>query len=291
MSNPVKILVDSTCDIGEELIKKYNLAVLPLPIFLGEEQFDDGVNITTDDLFKFVEKTGKLPRTVAPNAVAYSDFWQKWLDEGYDIVHFNIGAGFSVTHNAAVIAAEEYPDRVFPVDSKNLSSGIGLLVLRAAKLAEEGKSAAEIAKIMPEITNKVRSSFVLSTIEYLWKGGRCSGVAALGANLLKIKPCIEVVDGKMFPGKKYRGKMEDILASYVEAKLKDRKTIYLDHIFVTHSYTDDTMAEYIRDKVLELHPFKEVFVTKAGCSICTHCGRGTLGILFMEDDAAEGTDD
>ena len=277
----IKITSDSTCDLSPELIRKYDIGILPLLITFGEEVFRDGIDTTPDDIYRFVEETGSLPKTCALNISEYEDFFRSWTDKGYTLVHFCIGSKFSSTCQNARTAAAEM-ENVFVVDSENLSAGQGLLVLRAAELAREGLSAADIARICAELAPKVEASFVLDDLEYLVKGGRCSGVAAFGANLLKLKPCIEVRSGNMIPGKKYRGKIRHVILDYVEDRLTGRDDLDKQRIFITHTRCDPEWVEAVRKRVQELVPdFAEILETTAGATVTTHCGPSTLGILFI----------
>lgn len=219
--NKVKIVADSTCDLNSGLLQKYNIETIALPVNLGDKACLDGIDVHTPDLFAYYKKSGKLPTTSAPTPAYYEDFYRKWTEEGYDVVHFSISAEMTVTPNIAKMAAENFPN-VHPIDSRNVSSGMGILAVRAAELRDEGLSAAEIEKQILAMREKVRTSFVISTLEYLHKGGRCTGIQALGANLLNLKPCIEVQDGKMDVAKKYRGKLESVALSMIQDKLGGR---------------------------------------------------------------------
>ncbi len=277
----VKIISDSTCDLSYELIKKYDIEILPLVVSLGERSGRDGVDITPEDIYSHVSETGELPKTSAINVSDYEETFRSWTDKGYSVVHFNISSGFSCTHQNARIAAEDM-DNVYVVDSKNLSTGQGLVVLHGAEMAQQGASAEEIYNACTALTEKVEASFVIDKLDYLHKGGRCSTVAALGANLLKLKPCIEVRDGGMEVGKKYRGKIGSVMLEYVTERLSGRDDICLNRIFLTHTKCDDADIEAVRNKIIELQPgFKEILETTAGSTITTHCGPGTMGILFV----------
>ena len=276
----IKIISDSTCDLSPELIKKYDIEILPLYVSIGDNNLLDGVEVTPDDIYEYVDKSGKLPSTSAPNLSDFLDLFRKWRSEGYEIVHFNISGDFSSSYRNACMAAEEVGG-VYVVDSRNLSTGQGHVVLYGAELAAEGKSAEEIVEACNKITSKVEASFVVDSIDYLHKGGRCSSVAALGANLLKLKPCIDVIDGKMTSGKKYRGKIDKVILQYVEERLKGRDDIDTKRIFITHTKCDKEIVDAVRDKIKEFFDFDEVLETTAGCTITSHCGPYTLGILFI----------
>ena len=277
----VKIISDSTCDLSEELLIQYDIAVLPHPIVRDGELLQDNVSITPDDIYAHYESTGRLCTTSAPNAYDYEQFWRPWLDEGYEIVHFTISSEMSTAYNQAVLAAEE-TGHVYPVDSRSLSTGIGLLVLEACDLRDQGLAAEEIAARVREDSAKCQASFLVDVIEYLWKGGRCSSVAAIGANLLKLKPRIDVQNGKMLSTKKYRGKTTKCFASYADDLLKGKDNIRQNRIFITHSGIDEDIIQLVQDKIRQWQPGVEhIYVTRAGGTISCHCGPGTLGILYM----------
>ncbi|MBQ8814677.1 MAG: DegV family protein [Lachnospiraceae bacterium] len=276
----IKITCDSTCDLTAELYEKYDVEVLPLGVSLGDEFYHDGVDVTAKSIFEFVEKNSVLPKTAAVSVGEYEDVFRKYVDQGYSVIHINISSELSACHQNARLAAEEVGN-VYPIDSRNLSTGSGLLVIAAAELVSEGYSVEEIVEQLNEMSARVDASFVLQTLEYLKKGGRCSSLVALGANVLQLRPEIEVVDGGMKVGKKYRGKMERSIADYVKGRLEGREDIQLDRIFVTHSYVPKEIVESVVALVKELHPFAEVLETTAGCTISSHCGPNCLGVLFF----------
>ena len=277
----IKITADSTCDLTAELYDKYDVDVLPLGVSLGDKFYHDGEDVTAQGVFEFVEKNGVLPKTAAVSVGEYEDVFRKYVDQGYSVIHINISSELSACHQNACLAAEEV-GKVYPIDSRNLSTGSGLLVIAAEELANEGFSAEEIVDRLNEMKDRVDASFVLQTLEYLKKGGRCSSIVALGANVLQLRPEIEVSDGGMKVGKKYRGKMERSITDYVRGRLEGREDIQLDRIFVTHSYVPDEIVESVVALVKELHPFHEVLVTTAGCTISSHCGPNCLGVLFVK---------
>ena len=281
MMHKIKITCDSTCDLTAELYEKYNVEVLPLGVSLGDEFYHDGVDVTAKSIFSFVEEKGVLPKTAAVSIGEYEEVFRKYVDQGYEVIHINISSELSACHQNARLATEEL-EGVYPIDSRNLSTGSGLLVIAAAEMAQQGHSAQEIVERLEELREKVDASFVLQTLEYLKKGGRCSSVVALGANMLQLRPEIEVADGGMKVGKKYRGKMERSITDYVKGRLEGRDDICMDRIFVTHSYVPDEIVEKVVALVKELHPFAEVLETKAGCTISSHCGPECLGVLFFK---------
>ena len=276
----VYVSADSTCDLSRELVEKHGIGITPLYIVMGEESLKDGLECTPADIFAAVERTGQLCSTAAVSMADYMDFFGEKLKEYDEIVHFTISSEMSACYQNACLAAEEFAGRVFVVDSHNLSTGIGHLVLCAAELAAEGEGGAEIKAAVDEKKAKLNVSFVLETLNYIHKGGRCSAVAALGANLLGLRPCIEVRDGKMGVGKKYRGNLKKALSAYVRDRLADTETLDLSRIFVTHSAADDGIAQEVAALVKELAPFEEVLITTAGSTISNHCGPNCLGILY-----------
>jgi DegV family protein with EDD domain len=276
----IKITCDSTCDLTPALYEKYQIGVIPLGVSLGDDFHKDGVDVSALEVFEFVEKTGVLPKTSAVSIGEYEEFFKKFTDEGYTVIHVNISSKFSSCYQNACLAAKEYPG-VFPIDSKNLSSGSGHLALEGADLAQKGLSAEEIVKELEEMRERLDVSFVLQTLDYLKKGGRCSGIVALGANLLKLRPEIEVIEGGMKVGKKYRGKAETSIHDYVEGRLKGRTDLQYDRIFITHSNAPREIVEQTVKQVKELQPFAEVIETVAGCTVSSHCGPCCLGVLFF----------
>jgi DegV family protein with EDD domain len=280
MKNKVIISSDSTCDLSPELVEKYGILIDPMPIILGEKVYSDGIDITPDDLFEYSRRTGSLAKTSAHNMQHYHDLFERLTADGSEVVHFDISGSMSGSYNNARMAAQDFPG-VCVIDSRNLSTGIGLLVLRAAELARDGMSGSEIADTINGMTDKVDASFVIDTLEFLHKGGRCSSVALLGSNLLKLKPCIEVVEGAMGVGKKYRGKIEDVMVEYVRARLADTSDIDLSRIFITHTCENDETVKRVRAEVEKLADFDEILETRAGCTVSVHCGPNTLGVLFI----------
>ncbi len=283
--NKVIITCDSTQDLGAELIEKYGVKVHPLIVSMGEDVYADG-EVTPDDLYNYFDTTGNLSKTAAPGPEATENFLKQFVDEGYTVIHFSISSQMSATYNVHRMAAEELGN-IYVIDSANLSTGIGLQVIYAAELLKAGKTAEEVVEAVEEYKTKVDASFVVDTLEYLHKGGRCSAVAALGANLLKLKPCIEVKGGKMGVGKKYRGRYSDVLLSYVKERLADKDNIDGSRVFVTHSGCDRADIDRVVAAVKAEYPFKELYVTRAGCVISSHCGPNTLGVLFARKKPLE----
>lgn len=279
MSNIV-ITGDSTCDLSPELRQRYNIDILPLGVTLGGKVYKDGVDITPDDIYAHHDKTGELPKTTAANVDEFYNFFKKFADEGKSVIHFDISSGMSSTFNNARIAAEEF-ENIYVIDSANLSTGIGLLVVAAAEMVNEGLEAEEIVAKINDMVPKVDASFVIDNLEYLYKGGRCSALAAFGANMLKLKPCIEVKNGAMGVSKKYRGRYADVLKTYVSERLGDGSDIDNSRVFVTHAGCDEEVVKQVVEQVKEAGIFKEVFLTRAGCTVSSHCGANTLGVLFI----------
>ncbi|MBQ3210872.1 MAG: DegV family protein [Oscillospiraceae bacterium] len=277
----IKITCDSTCDLTNELYQKNNITVVPLSIALGDEIRRDSIDIDADEIFRFVKSTNQLPKTSAISIGEYEDVFGKLVDEGYTVIHINISSELSSSHQNACLAAEDIGN-IYVIDSRNLSSGSGHLVLLAAAMADSGMEAGEIVDILNEKKEKLDVSFVLQTLEYLHKGGRCSSVAAFGANALKLRPEIQVIDGKMQVGRKYRGDMEKTILAYVHGRLDGRDDIDTDRIFVTHSGVPEDILDKVVDTVKALHPFREVLITRAGCTISSHCGPACLGVLFFK---------
>jgi len=276
----IKITSDSTCDLSREQIKKYDVTILPLAVAMGDGNYRDGVDITPEEIYAHVSKGGDLPKTAANNIADYQAVFSRYAGTYDAVIHLDISADFSSCYQNACIAAEDF-ENVYVVDSRNLSTGHGLLVIRAGELAEAGKSGAEIAEELRGMVDRVDASFILNQLEYLKKGGRCSALAVLGANMLKLKPCIEVKDGKMGVGKKYRGAFEKTLKEYIRDRLADREDLELDRIFVTHSGIEKELIDLAVNTVRELQPFREICITQAGCTISSHCGPDTIGVLYI----------
>lgn len=277
----IKVTVDSTNDLTPELIEKYDIAVMPLAVNMGDRLYRDMVDITPDDIYAHVNGGGALPKTSAVNAVEYGEMFEKYLKDYDAIIHINISSEMSTCHNSARMAAEGLP--VYPVDSRNLSTGSGLLALMACEKAAAGEDAEKIAEELRAAADRVDASFVVSRLDYLHKGGRCSAIAMLGANVLKLKPCIEVHDGKMGVAKKYRGNYNRCLDMYVKDRLTAEANIDTHRIFITHSGVDQAVVDQVRAAVENCMKFDEILVTRAGCTISSHCGDGTLGILYMHN--------
>lgn len=274
----IKITSDSTCDLSPELLERYNISLLPLAVTLGDQVYHDGVDICPQDIFDHVAKAGQLPVTAAINIVEYIDFFTPFLKEYDAVIHINIGSGFSSCHQNACLAAAEL-EHVYPVDSENLSTGQGFIVLEAAAAAQRGESVESILAMLEDLKPRVDTSFVVDKLDYLAKGGRCSSAAALGANLLNLKPCILLAEGKMGVGKKYRGQWAKVLPGYARDRLAG-KDIDKKRVFITStSCTPEIQSEL--HAILEAEGFEEILETTAGCTVTSHCGPNTLGVLFI----------
>ena len=282
MSKPVMITADSTCDLSEELLSRYNVKILPLTILLGEDSFLDGAHYTPADMYKRYRADGTLPKTAAPSLQQITEFFTPFLNEGYEIVHLDISSELSSTCNNARIVGSEL-DGVYVVDSRMLSTGVGLLVIEGAECRDKGMSAEEIARHLDELKDKVDTSFVLDTLEFMWKGGRCSAVASLGANLLKLKPALEMKEGKLGVYKKYRGSITAVYQQYIRERLAG-KNVRPGHVFITESgEIEQSVIDELEALVRELIPVQEIHHTIAGCTVSSHCGPKTLGVLFINE--------
>lgn len=276
----LKITCDSTCDLSAEQYNRYDISVIPLSVAMGDKLYRDGVDIKPEELFSYVEETGKLPTTSAISVGEYEDFFRPFVEEGYEVVHINLSSELSSSHQNARIAAQELGN-VFVVDSRSLSTGSGHLVILAAELASSGYDGAYIAKSLDDMKGQLDVSFVLQTLDYLHKGGRCSGLARFGANMLKLRPEIVMENGTLHVGKMYRGSMEKTILDYIRGRLENEKAVNCDRIFVTHSGVPEEIVEKAVALVKELRPFEEVVVTVAGSTISCHCGPACIGVLFF----------
>lgn len=280
----VKIIADSTCDLSQDLLTKYDISILPLHVLLGEEEYLDGRTITPDQIYSWSDAHKTTPKTSAPSLVEAMELMKPYVEEKREIVCFSISDEMSTSGNVMRLAAEELDaaQLVTVINSANLSTGIGLLVIEAAIMAGNGATGKEIAEKMEELKPLVRASFVVDTLTYLHRGGRCSGVAALAGSALKLHPKIVVENGKMAPQKKYRGKIDRVILDYVHDLEQDLKSAKKDRVFITHSGCDKEVVEAVRSYLEGLQVFEEILETRAGGVISSHCGPGTLGVLFIE---------
>ena len=281
----IKIIADSTCDLSKDLIEKYDITILPLHINLGDKEYLDGVTITPDEIYKWSDANNTTPKTSAASIEDTIEVLKPLLDAGDEVVMFCIASGMSTTINVFNMAVQELDaeDKVRVIDSANLSTGIGLQVIEATCMAREGKTLDEIASAIEELKTRVRASFVVDILTYLHRGGRCSGLAALAGGMLKLHPKIVVKDGVMGPDKKYRGKINSAIMNYAqdmeESLLKAKK----DRVFITHSGCDEEAINSVKAYLESLNVFEEILVTRAGGVVSSHCGPGTLGVLFIEN--------
>ena len=281
--NKIMITSDSTCDLGKELTEKRGVTILPLTVILGSESYKDGINIVPEDIFAYFDRTGELPKTAAPSVSDYENFFRRFVDDGYTVVHINISSKASGSYGFAAAAQKSFGDKVFVVDSGALSTGQGLLVMKACDMRDEGKSAKEIADTLNAIKNKVNTSFVPDTLLYLYKGGRCSTLSYYGSKVLSIHPFIDMKDGKLYPKKKYIGKMSRCLKNYVNDLADEYKKYDKTRCFITHSGSDPELVAAVREQLESLFTFDEILITVAGSIITSHCGKNTLGVLFITE--------
>ena len=282
MAKPIVLCADSTCDLSPELIEKYQVKILPMHVNLEENSYLDGVDINPDAIYDYYHEHKVLPKTAALNMDEFIDFVKPYIDAGNDVICITLGSALSTTFNNCRLAAMEI-EGLYAIDSNNLSTGFGHVVMAAGDRIAAGMPAEQIAEEVQAMTQKVEASFVLDTLEFLHKGGRCSAVAMLGANVLKLKPCIEVSNegGKMGVSKKYRGTLDRVLEEYVADRLSGREDIVQDRIFITHSGISEERIAIVKAAIEKHMKFDEIYITRAGCTISSHCGPNTLGILFV----------
>ena len=283
--NKVKVIADSTVDLNKDMYESLDIAVLPLGVNFGEEVYQDGVTIGPDELYKKVAEKGELPHTAAASPAAIEEEFRKYLDQGYDIIFTGIGGKFSTTIQNANIAKNSIDgaeDRVYILDSANLSSGTGLLVLKMCKLRDEGKSAKEIYDAVLPLVPKVSSQFVVDTLDYLHKGGRCSGATKLFGHLFHVHPVIKVVDGGMIVYKKPRGKLKAGIDEQIAELKNDLPNVDMDNIMITDSGVSEADKKYFHDEVAKLVDPSIIRHTRAGCVVSCHCGPGTIGVLYIK---------
>lgn len=286
----VKIITDSTCDLSDELLERYDIGMLPLYIRMGDDEYKDRVNITPEDIYQWSDENHETPLTAAASIDDCKKVLEPHMRAGDDVVMLTISSDMSTTINVVKIAAEEleYEDHVYVVDSMNLSTGVGLLVIEAAIMAKEGKKPEEIVSVIEALRPYVRASFVVDTLTFLHRGGRCSATAALVGSLLKIKPRIFVKDGKMDAGKKYRGPLDKVILQYVTDMENSIRNARPDRVFITHSGCKNEIVEKVKAYLEGLNIFDEILETRAGGVISSHCGPGTLGVLFIEKEKQFG---
>ncbi len=286
MDNKVILFADSSIDLTKELCERYSIHTVPIHVILQEKTYEDGVDITTEEIFDHYYKTKELPKTAAINVNDIVTALSPYVDDGYEIVYISLGSALSSSYRNSCLAAEELQGKVYPIDSCSLSTGAGLLAIEAAERIAQGMSAKQVAEEVTALNQKNHASFVLDTLEFLRAGGRCSALAAFGANLLGLKPSIKVFNdqqGAMGVGKKYRGKYEKVVFEYIDDTLAQYDNIKTDRAFVTYSSMDDDIEKKVFDYVVSKGIFKEVFLTRASGTISSHCGPNTLGVLFMTE--------
>lgn len=279
--NEIAITSDSTCDLSPSQLKEQDIGIMPLSVMLGDKSFRDGIDIVPADIFRFFEDTGELPKTAAPSVKEYEDFFRPYVEAGKTVIHFNISSKASGSNGFALAAAKQFGGKVFVIDSHALSTGQGLLVMKACDLRSEGKSAQEIADAVNALRDKVNTSFIPDTLLYLYKGGRCSTLSYYGSKVLSIHPMIAMKDGQLYPKKKYIGKMTRCLKNYVHDLADEYPQYDRTRCFITHSNADAELVENAKALVQELFTFDEVTETVAGSIITSHCGRNTIGVLFI----------
>ncbi len=279
MNKPVIITADSTCDISEKLKEQLQIAVLPLTVMEGDQAFKDGVDITPARIYDDYRQKGQLPKTAAISPQEFTDFFTPLVEKGCEVVHLDISSKLSGSYQNACISAMEL-EGIYPIDTTHLSSGMALMLLEACRLRDEGRSAWEISEYLNAYREKVRTSFVVDTLEFIRKGGRCSGVTALGANLLHIKPCLEMHDGELKVGKKYRGAMRKVYAQYIRDKLTTDDVDPRAAILVNSGEIPEEVLEELAALAKELVPFETFLTAQAGCTVCSHCGPGTVGMFY-----------
>lgn len=281
MNEDIIITSDSTCDLSPALIEENDIRIFPLRVILGDKAYRDGVDITPQDIFAYVEKTGELPKTSAPNTEDYKKFFAPLVEEGKTVIHFNISSGASASYEFAAAAAREIGKNIFVVDSHALSTGQGLLVMKACDLRREGKSAQSVYDTVNGLRDKVNTSFIPDTLQYLYKGGRCSTLSYYGSRVLSIHPQIAMRDGKLYPKAKYMGTMMRCLKKYVADLAEEYSAYDATRCFVTHSNADPELVERAKELARETFRFNEIIETVAGSIVTSHCGRNTIGVLFI----------
>lgn len=277
----IKLISDSTCDLTAEQVEKINLEVIPVEVTLGLDVYLDGVTINASGIVDYVDKTGELPKTSAINSEKYKEYFNKYLDEGYKIIHFNISSYSSVMNSNANYAAEELGGDICVINSKSLSSGQGLQILKVADYIAEGKSYEEVCKLAKELPEKIQTSFVVDRLDYLHKGGRCSLVSMMGAKVLKLHPQIAMADGQLKAKKKYAGTMSRCLSTYIKDLAEEYPSYDKTRCFITHSPSDRAYVEQVIELAKELFEFDEYLESEAGSTVTAHCGPNTIGLLFI----------
>ena len=278
----IVLMTDSTCDLSKELLEKYDIKMLPFNVILGGETYLDGVTLSPEDIFEYVKKTGVLPKTAACGILTFQNFFEKQLDGNTEIIFIGIGAKLSAGNQNARLAAESFPE-VSVLDSASLSTGTALQLLKAADLIAEGRSREEIVSVLDETRPCVQASFCVDKLDYLHKGGRCSGTARFAANLLNLHPMLQLMDGEIKVVDKFRGNMMIVYKKYLEHLFNQCPNPDRTRCFVTHTSADREIVDMAKEMAREKFGFREVLETVAGSTITSHCGKGTLGLLFIND--------
>ncbi|XFA99565.1 DegV family protein [Candidatus Izemoplasma sp. B36] len=279
--NKIKIISDSTCDLSRELLEKHDISIVPLLVNFKEDSYKDLIDLNSEEMYKLVDKHNMLPKTAAASPGEFLEMFKKYLDQGYQVIYMGIGSKFSATLTSATTAKNMLENEdVFLIDSQNLSSGTGLLLLKTAKFRDMGLEAKEIVKRVEEIVPKVRSQFVIETLDYLYKGGRLSALSAFMGGMLRIKPIIKVRDGVMVVGKKARGNIKKGIDLLIQEFINNLDDIDKEFVMVTHSLAHESYL-YINDKLKDINDIEKLYETDAGCVISSHCGKGTIGILYI----------
>lgn len=273
----------STCDLSKELIERYGIRIMSLSVMLGSKTYRDGIDIVPADIFRYFDETGELPKTAAPSVEEYAEYFRSFVEDGKTVIHFNISSKASGSYGFAATAAQQFDGKVFVVDTHALSTGQALLVLKACDLLAEGKTAQEIVDTVTGLRDKVNTSFVPDTLLYLYKGGRCSTLSYYGSKVLSVHPMIDMKDGKLYPKKKYIGKMSRCIRNYINDLKEEYPKYDRRRCFVTHSNADPELVELAKGMVREMFTFDEILETTAGSIITSHCGRNTLGVLFISE--------
>ncbi len=280
MAKNILISADTTCDLPIELLEKRGIPRVPLYVTYGETSYLDTIEINPDEIYKKYAEEGVLPKTAAVSVGNFIEYFGKLLEEAETVIHFSISSDLSCTYQNAVLAAQEFEGRVLVVDTKSLSTGEGMSILRACDMADAGKTAEEIIANVEDYKTRIIGDFVVDDLEFLRKGGRCSALTAMGANLLGIKPCIEVKDGKLGVGRKYRGKYKAVLAKYTDERMAD-ENVETERVIITHAGCDAEIVDMVYEQVKATGRFDEIIVSRAGCTISSHCGRNTLGMFTI----------
>ncbi len=281
----IRILSDSTCDLSEELLQRYHVKTIPLNVVLDGKSYEDGRDITPDEIFAWAEEHKGAPKTAACAPGRIKETFDRYLQKGDEIICFAISSSMSSTCDVMRAVARETgkEDRISIIDSRSLSTGIGLMVIEAAEMAAKGYARQEIVAVMEGMKKRISASFVVDTLSYLHRGGRCSGVSALLGTTFRIHPRIDVLEGVMYPEKKYRGKMHKVVANYVQDQYEDLMQADRRRIFITHSGCDQKMLDAALEYLRNMNRFEEIFVTRTGGTVSCHCGPGTLGVLYVKN--------